>query len=370
MAGIYIHIPFCRHICNYCDFHHSASLLRTDEMVSCLVEEIKRRANFLAPDAKVDTIYFGGGTPSVLSPNQIGLLLDTCRQIWGADAGSKETTLEANPEDLTSDYLSALQAIGINRLSIGIQSFDDEHLRLMNRRHSGGQAIEAVRSAVAAGFHNITIDLIYGLPFMTNNQWQNNLDKALELGVDHISAYHLTIEPHTVFGKQGLKGVDDSVSETHFRMLRKTLLGAGYEHYEVSNFAQPARRSIHNSNYWSGVPYLGVGPSAHSFNGADTRSWNPSSNKQYMEGAALQHETLTPRDHHNEMVMTRLRTSDGISLDSLPEDSLLLQEIMHTAEKWIKQGKMVINTTHTGRHLSILPQYFLISDSIIADFFE
>lgn len=369
MAGIYIHIPFCRHICNYCDFHHSASLLRMDEMVGALVDEIKSRAYFLGRRAVVETIYFGGGTPSVLSPSQVGLLIDTCREVWGPQAGSREITLEANPEDLTYDYLSALLKVGVNRLSVGIQSFEDEHLRLMNRHHSGLQAIEAVALARAAGFNNVTIDLIYGIPFMTQEQWGRNLDMAVESGADHISAYHLTIEPLTVFGKRGLSGVQDSVSEEHFAMLRHALLGAGYEHYEVSNFARPDKRSIHNSNYWSGVPYLGIGPSAHSYDGVDVRCWNPSSNKQYLDGATPDYETLTLADRVNEMVMTRLRTSDGIFIDRI-DDKNLRERLINTAQKWIKLGQMKYVSDGRGERLFILPQYFLISDSVIADFFE
>lgn len=369
MAGIYIHIPFCRQICNYCDFHHSASLLRVDEIVASLAQELRERVDFMPRDCEVETIYFGGGTPSILPPSQIGLLIDICCELWGPRARFREITLEANPEDLTEQYLSDLQKVGVNRLSIGIQSFDDEHLKLMNRRHSADQAQQAVELARKIGFDNITIDLMYGLPFMSPQQWSHNIQQAVELGVDHISAYHLTVEPRTVFGKRKLQGVDDGVSELHFAMLREALLQAGYEHYEVSNFAQPNKRSIHNSNYWMGVPYLGIGPSAHSFDGHQKRCWNPSSNKQYLEGVGAEYEILSPTDKRNEMVMTRLRTADGLHLNQI-EDPSERERIISKAQSWINRGKMQLMEQDGDLRLFILPQYFLISDSVIADFFE
>lgn len=314
----------------------------------------------------IDTIYFGGGTPSVLSPAQVGILLDTSKDIWGPTAGHQEITLEANPEDLTPTYLEALLKAGINRLSIGIQSFDNKHLALMNRRHTGAQAAQAVRMARAAGFANITVDLIYGLPFMSADQWRGNVERVVDLAVEHVSAYHLGIERRTVFGKRGLQEVTQEVSDEHFRVLQEVLLGGGYEHYEISNFARPGCRSIHNSGYWSGVPYLGIGPSAHSFDGVDLRCWNPSSNKQYLEGQGAECEKLSAKDRRNEMVMTRLRTADGIFVDKI-EDQAFKARLLDSAQKWLDRGWMVLRA---DGWLSILPEYFLVSDGVIADFFE
>ena len=350
---VYIHIPFCRKICNYCDFHHSASLLRVDEMVDAIERELRIRHDFIA---STKTLYFGGGTPSVCSAQQLKRLIDTVRELWNVSQ-FEELTLEANPEDCTTDYLEALRALGVNRLSIGIQSFTDEHLEKMNRRHSSAQAVRAVRNAREVGFNNITIDLMYGLPFMTTEQWHSNLAQALELGVEHISAYHLTIEPNTIFGKRGLQAVDESISDEQFEMLHKTLTRSGYEHYEVSNFAREGFRALHNSGYWQGIPYLGVGASAHSFDGCDRREWNVISNKLYLEGAPRTQECLTEQDTHNEFLMTRLRTADGFSKSDYEQrfDRKILPS----------QGLNIV-----GDRVFIEAKDFLISDKIIASLFE
>lgn len=349
---LYVHIPFCRQICSYCDFHHSASLLRRDEMLRAIENEIRERQSYVS---KVRTLYFGGGTPSVCSVEQIGSIVELVQELWCVESFD-EVTLEANPEDLTPDYLAGLRSVGVDRLSIGIQSFCDEHLERMNRRHTGEQAVRAVRDAQAAGFQNITIDLIYGLPWLSEQQWQSNIERALTLGVQHISAYHLTIEPKTTLGKQRLQPVPDEVSERHFEILHRRLCEAGFEHYEVSNFALPGRRAVHNSGYWHGVPYLGVGPSAHSYDGSSHRHWNVSSNKLYLEGDRGEGETLTATDRHNEYLMTRLRTSDGFSVGEYEElFSTKLVEV---------QGLIVEN----GR-ARIAASDFLISDSIISSLF-
>lgn len=365
MSGIYIHIPFCRQICRYCDFHHSASLARKGEMLAAISHELEDRRGEIAAGS-VRTLYFGGGTPSVCSPEEIGSLVRQVREVWGVKA-FEEVTLEANPDDLTPEYLSRLRAVGIDRLSIGIQSFHDRHLERMNRRHTAQAATEAVLDAQRAGFGNITIDLIYGLPWMTPKEWQHNLGRAVSLGVQHISAYHLTIEPRTVFGKQGLQPVDEAASELHFRMLRETLLKAGFEHYEVSNFALPGFRARHNSSYWQGEPYLGVGPSAHSYDGAGCRSWNVASNKLYLEGAPRETERLSPTDLLNEYLMTRLRTSDGISLEYLGArfGTVEAARIEDRCGDFVASGDM----RRTVEGFAIPAERFLVSDFLIAELF-
>ena len=366
MPGIYIHIPFCKQICNYCDFHRSPSLSSKTEVLAAISRELETRKNYL-DGAKVRTLYFGGGTPSVCTPAEIAELVLQVKRIWGVSRFD-EVTFEANPDDLTPEYLAGIKAAGIDRLSIGIQSFDDSHLRQMNRRHTGQDAVRAVENARQAGFDNITIDLIYGLPFMSPSQWQGNLDLAAELGVQHISAYHLTIEPKTVFAKRGLAPVSDQTSRLHFDMLREKLVGAGFEHYEVSNFALPGRRAVHNSLYWTGETYLGAGPSAHSFNGT-SRQWNPASNKLYLERAEAEIEILSTTDRFNEMVMTRLRTSDGLSLQEVEKEFSAdhVQKIIALGERFVQQGVMFRTP---GNTLALKPENFLISDSVISSFFE
>lgn len=366
MSGIYIHIPFCRQICHYCDFYHSASLAVKPLMLEAIGRELAARREEIEAGS-VRTLYFGGGTPSVCLPEEIGALVGLVKELWGGDS-FEEVTLEANPDDLTPEYLAGLREAGISRLSIGIQSFHDDHLQRMNRRHSARGAIEAVRNARAAGFGNITIDLIYGLPWMTPEEWQYNLEQAVALEIQHVSAYHLTIEPRTVFGKRNLQAVPDEVSQLHFDMLRSTLTGAGFEHYEVSNFARRGFRARHNSSYWQGEPYLGVGPSAHSYDGADCRSWNVASNKLYLEGASREVERLTVADLLNEYLMTRLRTAEGIEYGFLAdrfggEDAGRIEK---RCADFVASGNM----RRTDLGCAIRPEHFLISDLIISELFD
>lgn len=334
-------------------------------MLAAIGRELGDRRGEIAAGS-VRTLYFGGGTPSVCSPEEIGSLVRRVRELWDVEA-FEEVTLEANPDDLTPEYLSGLRAGGVGRLSIGIQSFHDGHLERMNRRHTARAAAEAVENAQRAGFCNITIDLIYGLPWMTPEEWQYNLDRAVSLGVQHISAYHLTIEPRTVFGKQGLRAVDEATSELHFRMLRETLLKAGFGHYEVSNFAVPGFRARHNSSYWQGEPYLGAGPSAHSYDGGGCRSWNVASNKLYLEGAPREMERLSPTDLLNEYLMTRLRTADGISLEYLAArfGTAEATRIAVRCADFVASGDM----RRTAEGFAILPERFLVSDFLIAELF-
>ncbi|MBR6831442.1 MAG: radical SAM family heme chaperone HemW, partial [Tidjanibacter sp.] len=280
MAGLYIHIPFCKRLCGYCDFFKTMSLRHCDDMVVALKREMEHRRDFFDGDP-LTTIYIGGGTPTVYDPQVLQGLIDRAVELWG-DAELGEITVEANPDDLTPDYLARLRQTRINRLSIGIQSFIDRDLQFMNRRHSAEQAIECVKEAQRAGFDNITIDLIYGVPGMSNEEWRRNIVTALDLEVQHISAYHLGIEPGTLFGKRGVVPVDEQTSEEQYLMLHRMMEEAGYEHYEISNFARSGRRAQHNSSYWHGVRYLGVGPSAHSYDGA-RRWWVESSIGGYIK---------------------------------------------------------------------------------------
>lgn len=349
---IYIHIPFCKNICNYCDFHHSASLLKLDLHINAIEQELINRHQLIN---NPQTLYLGGGTPSLCQPNQIAQLINRCRDLYNTQS-FQELTLEANPEDLSPEYLDALINIGVNRLSIGIQSFHDEHLTLMNRRHTAQKARQAIKDARQAGFDNITIDLMYGLPFMNNEQWHSNINAAIELDVEHISAYHLTIEPKTIFGKRGLTPVEENVSEENFADIHTMLISAGYEHYEVSNFARPGRRAVHNSGYWQGEAYLGVGASAHSYDGHRSRYWNVSSNKLYLEGAKCEVENLTDRDLHNEYIMTRLRCCDGFRVGEY--ESRFGRTLNSVDGLLIEDGVARIESAN-----------FLISDSVIASLF-
>ena len=231
-------------------------------------------------------------------------------------SGVEELTVEANPDDLKPDYLAALLQTGCNRLSIGIQSFRDDDLQMMNRRHNAAEAVEAVENARRAGFDNISIDLIYGLPTMTLDEWRTNIATAIDLGVEHISAYHLTIEPQTLFARRGIKPIDERLSEEEYLLLHEQLTAHGYEHYEISNFARDSRRSRHNSGYWSGRPYLGIGPGAHSYDGARRRSWNPPSLDSYLDHSAAEFEELSDGELKEEYIMVRLRTSEGIDLSA------------------------------------------------------
>jgi oxygen-independent coproporphyrinogen III oxidase len=323
MSGIYFHIPFCRKACHYCDFHFSTQLGAKERMVAALINEVNLGKGFIT-EKTVETIYFGGGTPSVLSAVEITSLIAAVRTNFDVVA-EPEITLEANPDDLTAEYLAELKRAGINRLSIGIQSFFDDDLERMNRSHNAEQAKNCVQLAHAAGISNITIDLIYGMPHMDENKWRQNLLYAMELPVHHISSYCLTVEKRTALHhkvKQGeLPDVDEDMALKHFEILMEETAKKGFEHYEISNFALPGFRSRHNSSYWWGKQYLGVGPSAHSFNGT-TRRWNFANNARYLiaiESAEIpyEEELLTPKDKFNEYLLTRVRLTEGCNFNDM-----------------------------------------------------
>ena len=325
MPGLYLHIPFCKQACHYCDFHFSTSLALKSQFVAALTQEMALRRHYLGPRPTLETIYFGGGTPSLLTADELAQIFAAIH--WHFDvAPQAEITLEANPDDLSAAKLAELKAVGINRLSIGLQSFHEPHLRRMNRAHSAEESTTAVRRAQDAGFENLSIDLIYGIPAPGHHIWEVDLANALALQVPHISAYALTVEPGTVFGHQLKKGQfappPDEFVAAQFETLLRELRAQGYEQYEISNFCQPGRASRHNANYWRGVPYLGLGPSAHSFDGQN-RQFTLANNPQYV-AAVLERaevpatvETLTPRDRANEYLLTTLRTTWGCDLAHL-----------------------------------------------------
>lgn len=324
MSGIYIHIPFCKQACHYCDFHFSTSMTKKDQMVAALKKELVLRKEEFKEET-VETIYFGGGTPSVLSTSEVNDLIQTVCSNYNV-VEQPEITLEANPDDLTEEKVGQLANSPINRLSIGIQSFFEEDLKLMNRAHNAKEAEQCIMEATIY-FDNISIDLIYGIPEMSDKRWKQNIEKALSFGIPHISSYALTVEPKTAlasFINKGLiKPIDDAMAQRHFQILYDTLTHEGYDCYEVSNFGKPGSYSKNNTAYWLGKKYMGIGPSAHSYDG-NRRGWNIGNNPKYLKAIAegqlpITHEILTLTDKYNEYVMTGLRTSWGISLDKIRE---------------------------------------------------
>ncbi len=377
MAGLYIHIPFCGRRCGYCDFYSTTSPERMEAFLEAAKREMNTRQSFFERSPlstfhfPLSTIYIGGGTPSLLSPEQLRGLLDHAAGLWDC-SGLREVTLEANPEDLTGrnadgGLLSDIKRIGFDRLSIGVQSFDDGLLRLMNRRHDAERARQAVKAAQRVGFDNISIDLIYGIPGMTYAQWERSLDEAIALGVQHVSAYHLTIEPGTAFADNyelRITNYDEAerISERQFETLRRKLGGAGFEHYEISNFALPGRRAVHNSAYWSGEPYLGVGPSAHSFDGVRRREWVVADLGKYLSSPVYGGETLSDRELANERIMTGLRTADGVDVSEL---RITNDELRIAFEGFLRDGLLVWKN---GR-VAIPAGKWLMADHIIATLF-
>ena len=322
MSGIYIHIPFCKQACHYCDFHFSTSMKKKEDMVLALAKEIQMRKKE-SFDEIVETIYFGGGTPSVLTSREINFLIDAVYQNYKV-VDNPEITLEANPDDLSEDRILELSISKVNRLSIGIQSFYEEDLKMMNRAHNSAEAKRCLEYATKY-FDTISIDLIYGIPGMSNEKWKNNIDTALSFGIPHISSYALTIEPKTALNKLIQTGKiaapNDEVAQEHFAILVEILESKGFIHYELSNFAKENYFSKNNSAYWLGKKYIGIGPSAHSYNGV-SRSWNIANNPIYLKSIQedkLPNETeiLSVTDRYNEYIMTGLRTVWGVSLDRI-----------------------------------------------------
>lgn len=365
MAGIYIHIPFCKSRCAYCDFFSTTMLEKRKEYVSALVQEAKNRVN---ENYDIQTIYFGGGTPSLLDTEDVQIVLDTLLHIGRHSTDTrptldKEITLEANPGDLTQEKLEELHKIGINRLSIGIQSFNDKQLRLIGRRHTADEAKKAVQMAQNAGFDNISIDLIYGLPNQTMHDWKSEIEEALQLNIQHISTYCLSYEEGTLLTRmlnQGrITATDEDTENEMYDYLVQTLVKNGFEHYEVSNFCKPGKHSQHNSSYWNGTPYIGLGAGAHSYDGQKTRRWNISDIDIYIQGITknipqFETETLNEIEQYNEQIMLGLRTRNGLQLSTFTEEQQ--KHICKTAETYLQKKQLVqiddrIIATLNGIHI-------------------
>ena len=372
MAGIYIHIPFCKQACHYCDFHFSTSLKYKDELLQLLIKEVQLQKGYFDNET-IETIYFGGGTPSILSSDEISLLIGTITGLHTV-ASDAEITLEANPDDLHKEKLQSLRQTEVNRFSIGVQSFFDDDLRWMNRVHRANEAEAVVKRAQDAGFENLTVDLIYGYPLLTDQKWNYNLDKVFELDVPHISSYAMTVEPKTALAsfikKKKQPVMDDQQGAGQFILLMGAMQARGFEHYEISNFCKPGHYSRHNSNYWKGVKYLGIGPSAHSYNG-ETRQWNIANNAKYIQSLEIgdipaETEILTETDRLNEYIMTSLRTMWGLNLNKLHSiaagapTELLIAARRYFDNQWIIQKDSVIYLTQTGK---------LYADSIASGLF-
>lgn len=373
MPGIYIHVPFCKKACHYCNFHFSTQLQLKSDLVAAICKEAVLRKTFL--QEPIDTIYFGGGTPSLLSGSELEMLLNTLSEHYTI-APNTEITLEANPDDIDTEKLNHWHQAGINRLSIGIQSFFEEDLQWMNRAHNAEQAKHCIELAQTAGFYNLTIDLIYGTPGLSNERWKQNIETALTLGIPHLSCYALTVEPNTALDVMVRKGtkeeVDTDHQATHFNILTESLQDAGFEHYEISNFAKPGFRSKHNSSYWQGKAYLGLGPAAHSFDGHITRQWNISNNPLYISSLQqgiipFESETLTAVQRINEYLMTSLRTIEGISLNLLESKwgEERKQAILKAAQIHIVQRNIELK----NQHITLTTQGKFLADGIAADLF-
>lgn len=367
MSGIYIHIPFCKQACHYCNFHFATSLLKKDALVGALQQEIILSAT--TASRVLHTVYFGGGTPSILPIEDIAAILKTITTIYTIDSDA-EITLEANPDDITIEKLAGWKEIGINRLSIGIQSFFEEDLQWMNRTHNAEQAKKALELALQY-FDNITIDLIYGTPGLTDAKWKYNVEAAIGYGIPHLSCYALTVEPKTPLEKlirQHKKDdVNPDVQADQFLLLMDWLDAAGYEHYEISNFAKPGCRSRHNSSYWQGKPYIGIGPSAHSFDGKERR-WNVANNQKYIDAIQrgelpFEKEVLSPTQKLNEYIMIALRTCEGLDLSRLQEYEKAT--ILKNAQKYLQQHLLSFNENI----LVLTRKGKLYADGIAADLF-
>ncbi len=372
MAGIYIHIPFCKQRCSYCDFYTRVAPLQVQKTVNAIAQEAVSRNAYLQNEV-INTIYFGGGTPSLLNASQFNLIFDAVFANYQVNEKA-EITFEANPDDLTPAFFEEIRKLPFNRISMGIQSFDNEQLKAVNRRHTGNEAIEAYENARNAGFKNISVDLIYGLPGQSLQSWKHQLDTALALNPEHISIYGLTYEEGTpLFKQRELRRIqsvsDDEMIDMHVHTLAATV-NAGYEAYEISNFARPGFRSQHNSAYWKMTPYLGLGPSAHSFNG-DARSWNVESIKDYVKAieegdAYIETEVLSTLNKYNEYVMVALRTSEGMNIAYLEQhfDADIVNHFYSKVQTF-EMDKVLISS---NGFVKLTTEGILISNLIIESF--
>ena len=375
MAGVYFHVPFCKQACHYCDFHFSTSLKYHDNMVAALCDEVALQVDYLPESDKgIETIYFGGGTPSLLAAGEINQLVEAVAGRFHVHADA-EITIEANPDDLDDDYVKSLCATPINRFSIGIQSFFEEDLKWMNRAHSAAEASAVIKRVQDAGFINITADLIYGYPLLTDAKWQANIQQLVETGIPHISAYGMTVEPRTALAASIRKGrqiaIDDEQTAVQFGLLMDALAPAGYIHYEISNFAKEGHFAQHNSNYWKGVPYLGIGPSAHSFNG-HSRQWNVRNNALYLkavqqEAIPCETEQLTTADRLNEYIMTALRTIWGVDIEVV--ERRFGRDHRHAVDRALKQFVLSEDVVRSGTVFTLTSKGKLFADHIAAELF-
>lgn len=375
MSGIYIHIPFCKQACHYCDFHFSTSFSKKEQMLDALKQEIQlKRDRYKSP---IETIYFGGGTPSLLTSSEILQLLETINTV-ATIANDVEITLEANPDDLTSEKLIAFSKTPINRLSIGIQSFYEEDLQLMNRAHNAQEATQCLAQATQL-FNNITIDLIYGIPNMSNERWISNIQKALSYNIQHISSYALTVEPKTALEKLIAKGEiatpKDRVAKTHFDELVKLLEANDFVHYELSNFGREGYFSKHNTSYWLGKEYVGIGPSAHSYHNT-YRSWNVANNVQYIKAVSERNipeekEVLTKSDRFNEYIMTGLRTIFGVNLTYVTEQfgGEIKNRLLNQAKRFLDNELLEIVNVNNDKLLKTTSKGKFLCDGIASDLF-
>ena len=371
MAGLYIHIPFCASRCIYCGFYSTTRLDLRQEYVDALCREMEMRP--LTPNGmSISTIYLGGGTPSQLTPDQLRQLFIYINKVYAPTA--YEITIEANPDDITIDFATVLQQLPINRVSMGTQTFDDARLRFLHRRHTAAQVPVAVQRLRNAGIHNISIDLMYGFPNETFDDWQRDIDAALALNVEHLSAYCLMVEEGTPLHNMGIEPCDEESERQMYEMLIEKLTGAGYEHYEISNFARPGYRSRHNSSYWNDIPYIGLGAAAHSYLSVRSRiatphsgqrSWNTADIRQYIDAInsghlPCEHELLDPDTHYNDRIATALRTCDGLDLTTLSDRHRCY--CMQEAQPYLNQGLLRL----TDHHLVLTRQGLFVSDMIMS----
>lgn len=373
MAGIYVHIPFCKQACHYCNFHFSTSLGLKNDFLTSLLKELSMQKDYL-PGEEIKTIYFGGGTPSIIGADAIDSILSALHRQFQV-AANAEITLEANPDDINRANLESWKSNGTNRLSIGVQSFFPEDLAWMNRAHTAQQSLDSLKLSQDIGFSNITIDLIYGLPGLSDERWRKNVEATIQLDIPHISCYALTVEKGTalekMIGRKKTAPVNAEDQARQFLLLMDWLEKEGYEHYEISSFARPGLRSKHNSSYWSGEKYLGLGPSAHSFDGL-SRQWNMANNAKYIQSiqkgiVPFEIELLTPIQKMNEYIMTSLRTKEGLSLSNIQErfGESFVNSLKEVSKRFIDRGHLQVSHDH----FILTKEGKLFADAIAAEMF-
>ncbi len=375
MAGIYIHIPFCRQACTYCNFHFSTTLGQKAALLNALREEIILTTKKNIPGEIIETIYIGGGTPSLLTPQEIHEILQTVHQNFRVNKEA-EFTLEANPDDINKEILEQWQLMGINRLSLGVQSFNEAELLWMNRAHNASHSLQSIDDILSAGFSNFSVDLIYGSPLLSNEDFIKNIQTVLSKNIPHVSAYALTVEPktalHSLINRKKSAPVDEAKQAEQFDILVKMMEDAGYEQYEISNFARPGFRSRHNSSYWKGKPYYGFGPAAHSFDGNNIRRWNIANNALYIKSIEQQiipfeEEKLTLTQQLNERIMISLRTMEGLDLEKVILDfgENYAESILMNARKYLDENKLSISNAK----LVLTKEGKFFADGVAADLF-